>query len=86
MVLNVALLMFYTFGCHSFRHLVGGSLDCYSCDAISQTRYTFWQYVTKLNQNHMLWAMASLFSVALTDVYIRWVGQTGATHIFGVPV
>ncbi|MEA3166790.1 MAG: hypothetical protein QOJ26_1664 [Thermoplasmata archaeon] len=86
MVLNVGLLMGYTFGCHSFRHLVGGKLDCYSCDAISQTRYTWWQYVTKLNQNHMWWAMASLFSVALTDVYIRWVGQSGMTHILGVPV
>jgi hypothetical protein len=86
MALNVALLLGYTFGCHSFRHLVGGNLDCYSCDAISQTRYTVWQRVTQLNQNHMWWAMASLFSVALTDVYIRWVGQSGATHIFGVPV
>ena len=86
MALNVGLLAGYTFGCHSFRHLVGGRLDCYSCDAVSQTRYTFWQYVTRLNQNHMLWAMASLFSVALTDIYIRWVGQSGATHLWGLPV
>ena len=86
MVVNVGLLMGFTFGCNSFRHLVGGKLDCFSCDAISQTRYTWWQYVTKLNQNHAAWAMASLFSVALTDVYIRWIGHTGLTHILGVPV
>jgi hypothetical protein len=86
MVLNVGLLMGYTFGCHSFRHLVGGRLDCFSCDAISQTRYTGWKFVTRLNQKHMVWAMASLFSVALTDVYIRWVGTSGATTLFGVPV
>jgi hypothetical protein len=29
--------------------------------------------------------MASLFSVALTDVYIRWVAQTGISHVLGVP-
>jgi hypothetical protein len=86
MLANVALLCAYTFGCHSFRHLVGGNLDCYSCDAISQTRYPVWKAVTRLNQRHMLWAMASLFSVALTDIYIRWIGVTGATHILGVPV
>lgn len=86
MVVNVVLLCAFTFGCNSFRHLVGGGIDCYSCDAISQTKYTFWQSVTRLNQKHAFWAMASLFSVALTDVYIRWIGQTGATHIFGVPV
>ena len=28
--LNAALLMMYTFSCHSFRHLVGGGLDCFS--------------------------------------------------------
>lgn len=86
MIINVVLLLAFTFGCNSFRHLVGGGIDCYSCDAISQTRYTFWQGVTRLNQKHAFWAMTSLFSVALTDVYIRWVGQSGITHIFGVPV
>lgn len=86
MLVNVVLLAGYTFGCHSFRHLVGGSMDCFSCDAISQKRYTWWQYVTRLNERHQLYAMASLFSVALTDLYIRWVGQSGATHILGVPV
>jgi len=86
MLVNVGLLSAYTFGCHSFRHLIGGNLDCYSCDAISQTRYTLWQRVTMLNKRHMLWAMASLFSVALTDLYIRWVGVSGVTNLWGIPV
>ena len=85
MVVNVILLSAFTFGCNSFRHLVGGKLDCYSCDAISQTRYTWWQYVTRLNTKHAVWAMASLFSVALTDVYIRWVGIHHIATVFGVP-
>ncbi len=85
MILNVALLSAFTFGCNSFRHLVGGNLDCYSCDAISQTRYTFWQYVTRLNQRHAFWAMASLFSVAITDIYIRWVGVNNIQSIWGLP-
>lgn len=85
MVANVGLLGAYTFGCHSFRHLVGGKLDCFSCDAISQTRYSIWKRVTMLNQRHMLMAMASLFSVALTDVYIRYVGMNHIQSIWGLP-
>jgi hypothetical protein len=31
--------------------------------------------------------MISLFSVALTDVYIRWVGMNpDTTHLWGIPV
>ena len=75
MLVNVGLLCAYTFGCHSLRHLVGGKLDCFSCDAIGQTRYKWWQFASRLNSRHMLFAMTSLVSVALTDIYIRWVGQ-----------
>src|SRR5262249_39778329 len=46
MLVNVAFLMLYTFGCHSFRHLVGGKLDCYSCDGIARYRYGLWSKVT----------------------------------------
>lgn len=71
MALNVVLLSAYTFGCHSLRHLVGGSVDCFSCARGGRARYGLWRGVTRLNSNHMLWAWCSLFSVALTDVYIR---------------
>lgn len=70
-VVNSVLLGLYTFSCHSFRHLVGGRLDCFSCSASAKFRHGFWQSVSGLNTNHMLWAWLSLFSVTLTDVYIR---------------
>src|SRR5437867_6745485 len=31
MLVNVILLSLYFFSCHSFRHLMGGKLDCFSC-------------------------------------------------------
>lgn len=71
MAVNVVLLAAYTFGCHSLRHLVGGGVDCFSCARGGRARYGLWRGVSRLSSNHMLWAWCSLFSVALTDVYIR---------------
>ncbi len=68
LVLNVALLSLYSFSCHSFRHLVGGKLDCFST---CPRRYGLWKTATRLNERHMFWAWLSLFSVMLTDLYIR---------------
>jgi hypothetical protein len=73
MVANVVLLSVYTFSCHSWRHLVGGKLDCFSCSHSSQSRYKGWKIVSVLNEKHMLFAWLSLFSVGLTDLYIRLV-------------
>ncbi|MCA1595560.1 MAG: succinate dehydrogenase, partial [Chloroflexi bacterium] len=73
MLVNALLLSAYTFGCHSFRHLVGGCVDCFSCSSGTKTRHGIWEKVTHLNENHALWAWLSLFSVALTDLYIRMV-------------
>jgi hypothetical protein len=71
MATNVVLLAGYTFGCHSLRHLVGGGVDCFSCARGGRTRYRLWRGVSALNGRHMAWAWCSLFSVALTDLYIR---------------
>ncbi|MFN2571012.1 MAG: succinate dehydrogenase [Gemmatimonadales bacterium] len=71
MALNVILLASYTFGCHSLRHLIGGKVDCFSCARGGQARFRLWRGVSALNRHHQLWAWCSLFSVALTDVYIR---------------
>ena len=81
MVVNVLLLSGYTFGCHSFRHLAGGGLDCYSCSRTARARFRLWKGVTVLNLKHDRWAWASLFSVWLTDVYIRLL-MSGALHDF----
>jgi len=68
---NVVLLGLYTFSCHSWRHLIGGRLDCFSCSLSGRVRHKAWERVSGLNRNHMLWAWTSLFSVALTDLYVR---------------
>jgi len=71
MLVNVLLLSGYTFGCHAFRHLAGGELDCFSCSMVARARHKLWQGVTVLNIRHDRWAWASLMSVAGTDIYIR---------------
>jgi hypothetical protein len=68
---NVLLLAGFTFSCNSLRHLVGGSLDCFSCTAWTRTRHRAWRRVSGLNARHAVWAWASLASVVLADVYIR---------------
>ena len=71
MLVNIILLTTYVFSCHSLRHLAGGKLDCFSCTAFGPPRHTAWRWVSVLNERHMLWAWLSLFSVGLTDLYIR---------------
>jgi hypothetical protein len=68
---NATLLTLYTFGCHSLRHLVGGQLNCFSCDAQSQFRGGVWKRVSWLNARHMQFAWASLLWFMATDIYIR---------------
>jgi len=70
---NVTLLTLYTFSCHSLRHLAGGKLDCFSCSAFGPPQHTAWNWITTLNERHMLLAWSSLISVGLTDFYIRMV-------------
>jgi hypothetical protein len=71
MVFNVILLSGYTFGCHAFRHLAGGQLDCFSCSRSARARWQLWRGVSVLNIGHDRWAWASLVSVWATDFYIR---------------
>jgi hypothetical protein len=71
MLINICLLTIYTFSCHSLRHLAGGKLDCFSCATFGKPRYGAWRGITYLNERHMLFAWLSLFSVGLTDFYIR---------------
>ncbi len=71
LVVNVVMLSAYTFGCHAFRHLVGGSADCFSCSRTARTRHSLWQKVSILNARHGLWALVSLFTVWGCDIYVR---------------
>jgi hypothetical protein len=68
LAVNTILLSGYTLGCHSLRHLVGGSLDQFSKHP---TRTKLYDGVNCLNCRHMRWAWASLFSVGLADLYVR---------------
>ena len=73
---NIVLLSLYTFSCHSWRHLSGGCVNCFSC---AKARHSIWERVTHLNENHALWAWLSLFSVVITDLYVRGLAM-GVIH------
>ncbi len=68
LTLNVVLIAGYTFGCHSFRHLIGGFMDRFSERPIRKACY---DGACKLNRRHQLFAWLSLFCVAGCDVYLR---------------
>jgi len=68
---NIILLSLYTFSCHSLRHLVGGNVDCFSCVALGGQRHASWRVASFFNERHGLFAWLSLFSVGLSDLYIR---------------
>lgn len=69
---NVILLAGYTFSCHSCRHVCGGHVDQFSK---APGRYTLWRVITRLNERHPMYAWLSLFSVGLTDLYVRLVSM-----------
>ena len=76
LIINPTLLAFYTFGCHAFRHLIGGNEDCFSCPAGNEKiKHKAWKKVSILNSKHMLWAWISMIWVGLTDLYIMLVAK-----------
>ena len=68
---STVLLTFYTFSCHSLRHLVGGNIDCFSCAVAGGPRQKTWGVVSLLNEHHMAWAWWSLLAVCFGDFYVR---------------
>lgn len=75
LAIDVFLLAMYAFGCHSFRHLVGGGLNCYSCSKTASVRHGVWKRVSFLNRHHMFFALSSLLWVGFTDIYVRLVSM-----------
>jgi hypothetical protein len=75
MLVNAALLTGYALGCHSWRHLIGGRLDCFTCDGAVTPRFRMWKWSTWLNERHMAIAWVSLVWVAFTDLYIYLVSR-----------
>ena len=80
LAINATLLSCYTFGCHSFRHVVGGHDDCMSCGQ-STPKFNIWKTATWFNGRHMQFALISFFWVAFTDFYVRMVSM-GFIHDF----
>ena len=75
LLINPILLSSYVFGCHAFRHLAGGNIDCYSCSFSTKAAHKSWSMVSVLNRNHQLFAWLSLFWVGFADVYVRLVSM-----------
>ena len=70
LALNVILLAGYTFGCHAFRHLVGGGANDWTGSGVARLRYRMWRMSTWFNEKHKDWALYSLFWVMFADLYV----------------
>jgi hypothetical protein len=81
LLVNIVLLSFYTFSCHSLRHIVGGNVDCFTCVALGGPRHAAWRGTSFLNERHGLFAWLSLFSVGLSDLYIRLVATNAISDL-----
>ncbi len=71
MLINVVLLSLYTMTCHSLRYLLGGRIDAFSRARFGALWYRITILLHRMNPQHGAWAWYSMFSVGLTDVYIR---------------
>ena len=74
LTINFCLLAGYTFGCHSFRHLIGGHDDCMSCGR-STMKFGLWNRATWFNVRHQNFAWFSLVWVMVSDLYVRLVSM-----------
>ena len=81
LLLDAVFLSLYVFSCHSWRHLFGGKLDCFSCSMNNQVRYTGWKRISKLNENHAIWAWVSMLTIVIADLYVRLVSSGVLTDI-----
>jgi len=77
-VVMITTMSLYMLSCHSCRHIVGGRKDLFSR---SPTQYRFWKFVSKLNENHGNFALASLFWIPVTDLFVRLLAH-GVIHDF----
>jgi hypothetical protein len=79
MLVNVILLSLYSLTCHSFRYLMGGRIDRFSRVRGGRIWQRIVMLLNRANPQHGAWAWYSMFSVALTDVYIRLL-MAGVIH------
>ena len=79
LLVNVILLSAYSLTCHSFRYLMGGRIDRFSRARAGRLWHRIVMLLNRANPQHGAWAWYSMFSVALTDVYIRLL-MSGIIH------
>lgn len=75
LILDLILLSMYTFGCHSWRHILGGQVDCFSSCPMGEARNHAWKRQSILNANHMQLAWISMFWVGFADLYVTLVSR-----------
>ncbi|MHA2250904.1 MAG: succinate dehydrogenase [Candidatus Kariarchaeaceae archaeon] len=73
--LDALFLSLYVISCHSFKHLIGGGVDCDTCKGLNKTKYKGWKMVKKLNENHHTYFWISLFMILIVDVYVRMLSR-----------
>jgi hypothetical protein len=73
--LDVILLALYAFGCHSWRHIIGGREDCFSSCPMGEARHHAFERQGLLNRNHGLFGWVSLGWVMVADLYISAVSH-----------
>jgi hypothetical protein len=71
-LVNAAAFWLYSLSCHSCRHTVGGRLKHFRRHPL---RYRFYNWASKLNRHHPVFAWISLPVVVFTDLYVRLVAS-----------
>jgi len=84
--IDTVFLTLYVFSCHSWRHLLAGKLDCFTCSAVDKMRHSAYKRQSKLNESHGHYFWFSLAAVWFADIYIRQVASGNwhdTVYLFG---
>ncbi|MFN8614674.1 MAG: hypothetical protein U0003_02030 [Vampirovibrionales bacterium] len=73
--LDTIFLTLYVFSCHSWRHLLAGKLNCFTCSAFDHSRHQAYQRQSLLNESHAQYFWLSLLAVWFAEFYIRQVAS-----------
>ena len=72
--LNAIFITLYVFSCNSFRNLIGGRKDCYSCMKYGKGVKKIYDKQSWLNEHHEQLAWLSLIFIIFVDLYLRGIG------------
>lgn len=78
---DALFLTLYVFSCHSWRHLLAGKMDCFTCSHFTENRHAAYKRQSLLNEKHGLYFWISLATVWFADIYIRQVAMGNWTDI-----